>query len=176
MGILAIGVGIGGLGTFGAMLHLLCNGLTKGVLFLSAANLHRAYGSKMAGQVTGALRGAPFSGAMLLIGFFAITGAPPFGPFLSELTIARAAFGAGRGGVGALFLLFLMIVFVGMGATVLKVTLGAGDPPLSDWKDRRVTSLPILGFLALVLGLGVFLPSGLEDLLWDAVRWIEVSG
>ena len=53
MGILAIGMGIGGLGAFGAMLHLLCNGLTKGVLFLSAANLHRAYGSKIAGEVTG---------------------------------------------------------------------------------------------------------------------------
>ncbi|HKJ03043.1 MAG TPA: proton-conducting transporter membrane subunit, partial [Longimicrobiales bacterium] len=62
MGILAIGMGIGGLGAFGAMLHLVCNGLTKGVLFLSAGNLHRAYGSKIAGEVTGTLRGLPFSG------------------------------------------------------------------------------------------------------------------
>ena len=29
-------------GAFGAMLHLLANGFTKGILFLSAANLHRA--------------------------------------------------------------------------------------------------------------------------------------
>ncbi|MDP2958565.1 MAG: proton-conducting transporter membrane subunit [Longimicrobiales bacterium] len=172
-GILAIGMGIGGLGAFGAMLHLLCNGLTKGVLFLSAANLHRAYGSKIAGEVTGALRGAPFSGTMFLLGFFAVTGAPPFGPFLSELTIARAAFGSGHGGTGALFLLFLMLVFVGMGATVLKVTLGQGDPPSTRWRERVTTSLPILGFMLLVLALGVYIPSGLQALLWDAVHWIE---
>jgi hydrogenase-4 component F len=175
MGILAIGMGIGGLGAFGAMLHLLCNGLTKGVLFLSAGNLHRAYGSKVAGEVTGALRGMPFSGTLFILGFFAITGAPPFGPFLSELTIARAAFGYGQGGVGALFLVFLMIVFLGMGATVLKVTLGEGDPPPTPWRDRAITSVPILGFLLLVLALGVFIPSGLEGALWDAVRWIEGS-
>lgn len=175
MGILAIGVGIGGVGAFGAMLHLLCNGLTKGVLFLSAGNLHRAYGSKVAGEVTGALRGAPISGTLFLLGFFAITGAPPFGLFLSELTIARAAFGFGHGGVGALFLMFLMVVFLGMGATVLKVTLGDGDPPPTPWRDRAITSLPILGFLLLVLTLGVYIPSGLETALWDAVHWIEGS-
>jgi len=173
MGILAIGVGIGGLGAFGAMLHLLCNGLTKGVLFLSAANLHRTYGSKLAGEVSGALRGAPFSGTMFLLGFFAITGAPPFGPFLSELTIARAAFGLGFGGVGAFFLIFLMVVFLGMGATVMKVTLGAGTPPPTGWRDRAMTSAPILGFLLLVLMLGVFIPQGLDNALWDAVHWLE---
>lgn len=175
MGILAIGIGIGGLGAFGAMLHLLCNGLTKGVLFLSAGNLHRAYGSKIAGEVTGALRGVPLSGTLFILGFFAITGAPPFGPFLSELTIARAAFGYGHGGVGALFLLFLMIVFLGMGATVLKVTLGEGDPPPTPWRDRAITSVPIVGLLLLVIALGVFIPSGLERALWDAVHWIEGS-
>src|SRR5262249_30024363 len=44
MGILVLGIGIGGLATYGALLHLINNGLTKGVLFLSAGNIHRAYG------------------------------------------------------------------------------------------------------------------------------------
>ena len=42
MGILVLGVGIGGLATYGALLHVINNGLTKGVLFLSAGNIHRA--------------------------------------------------------------------------------------------------------------------------------------
>jgi len=46
MGILVLGIGIGGVATFGALLHLINNGLTKGVLFLSAGNIHRAYDSK----------------------------------------------------------------------------------------------------------------------------------
>jgi hydrogenase-4 component F len=173
MGILALGVGIGGLAAFGAMLHLLCNGLTKGVLFLSAGNIHRAYGSKSTGEVSGALRALPLSGSLFLVGFFAITGAPPFGPFLSELTIAKATFGSGHGWAGALFLLFLMVVFVGMGATVLRVTLGAAPARESAWRDRALTSASILALLLLVLALGVWVPAPLDALLHDAVTWLE---
>ena len=72
------------------------NGLTKGVLFLSAGNIHRAYGSKHTDDVQGAMRLLPLSGTLFLAGFFAVTGAPPFGPFLSEFTIVSAALGSGR--------------------------------------------------------------------------------
>jgi hydrogenase-4 component F len=173
MGILALGIGIGGLGAFGAMLHLVCNGLTKGVLFLSAANLHRAYGSKSTDEVSGTLRRVPLSGSLFLVGFFAITGAPPFGPFLSELTIAKAAFGAGHALAGGFYLAFLMVVFVGMGATVLQVSLGDGPEPKAGWRDRLLTTGPIIGFLFLVLVLGVFIPAPLDAALRDAASWVE---
>ena len=42
MGMMIFGVGIGGLATKGALQHVIHNGLTKGVLFLAAANIHRA--------------------------------------------------------------------------------------------------------------------------------------
>ena len=63
MGILVLGLGIGGPALFGTMLHVVTNGLTKGVLFLSAGNIHRAYGSKNTDQVSGAMRRLPLSGA-----------------------------------------------------------------------------------------------------------------
>ena len=47
---------------FGALLHLINNGLTKGVLFLSAGNIHRAYDDKITDDVRGALRRLPLSG------------------------------------------------------------------------------------------------------------------
>src|SRR5581483_5536855 len=96
MGILVIGVGVGTLvGLYGALLHMVNNGLTKGILFLSAGNIHRAYGSKTTDQVRGAMRLLPLSGWMFLIGFLAITGSPPFAPFISEFTIVNAALGNG---------------------------------------------------------------------------------
>ena len=68
MGILVLGIGIGGLAVYGALLHLINNGLTKGVLFLSAGNIHRAYGSKLTDDVRGALQRVPLSGALFLAG------------------------------------------------------------------------------------------------------------
>ncbi len=176
MGILVLGVGIGGAGVFGALLHLVNNGLTKGVLFLSAGNLHRAYGSKLTDDVRGALKRLPISAALFLAGFFAITGSPPFGPFLSEFTILRAALQNGRYLVAAAFLVMLVIIFMGMGSTVLAVVQGEPPPPLPrarPYRDTFLTVAPIVAFLGLVLMLGVFIPPPLAALLRDAAAFVE---
>jgi hydrogenase-4 component F len=172
MGIIALGLGIGGPARFGAMLHVLCNGFTKGVLFLSAANLHRIYGSKSTAVVRGALRRAPFSGAMFLVGFFAITGAPLFGPFLSELTIATAAFNSGHVVAGMLFLGFLLVVFVAMGSTVLAMSLGDGPEPATDWRESASSRAPIVAFLVAVVVLGTYIPPPVREMIEQAATWI----
>jgi hydrogenase-4 component F len=178
MGILVLGIGVGGLAVYGALLHLITNGLTKGVLFLSAGNLHRAYGSKLTDDVRGALRFAPLSGTLFLAGFLAITGSPPFGPFVSEFTIVNAAVGSGQFFTTSLLLVLLGIAFLGMGSTVLAVV--QGKPP-EKWHtfptcDHQVgTALPIILFLALVLLLGVYLPPPLESLLREAAAFLEIQ-
>ncbi|MEW6272290.1 MAG: proton-conducting transporter membrane subunit [Thermodesulfobacteriota bacterium] len=175
MGILVLGMGIGGAAVFGALLHLVNNGLAKGVLFLSAGNIHRAYGSKLTVSVSGALRRVPVSAALFLGGFFAITGSPPFGPFLSEFTILRAAIDSGQLVVGGLLLALLFVVFVGMGATVLSVVQGEPSKTLAEdgFRDGPLTVGPAIVFLALVLLLGLYIPPPLDALLRDAASFVE---
>jgi len=136
MGILVLGIGLGGLAVYGALLHLLTNGLTKGVLFLSAGNIHRAYGSKSTDAVAGAMQRMPLSASLFLAGFLAITGSPPFGPFLSEFLIVSAAFATHQYLAATLFLVLLGIVFVGTGSTVLAVV--QGEAPASGQLAERV--------------------------------------
>ncbi|MHB1562036.1 MAG: proton-conducting transporter transmembrane domain-containing protein [Isosphaeraceae bacterium] len=175
MGILVLGVGLGGLAVYGALLHLINNGLTKGVLFLSAGNIHRAYGSKLTDDVHGAIRRVPLSGSLFLAGFFAITGSPPFGPFVSEFTIASAAAASGQYFACGLFLTLLAVVFVGMGATVLSVVQGNSPdgPWTTSFRDSVSTAGPIVLFLALVLVLGLYIPPPLESLLREAAASLE---
>lgn len=175
MGILVLGIGIGGLAIYGALLHVINNGLTKGVLFLSAGNLHRAYGSKLTDDVRGAIRSMPISGALFLAGFLAITGSPPFGPFVSEFTIISAAMERGQFVPAGLFLATMLVVFIGMGATVLAVVQGEPGPVAKPGtpRDRLATAAPILLFMALVLLLGVYIPPPLEALLRDAAALLE---
>jgi hydrogenase-4 component F len=177
MGILVFGIGIGGLGTFGALLHLINNGLGKGLLFLSAGNIHRAYGSKLTDQVTGALRLTPASGALFLAGFFAITGSPPFGPFMSEFTILNAAITGGRFASAGLFLLMLAIVFIGMGATVLRVVQGEPSAAATSrlYKERILTVAPAIAFLILVVLMGVYIPPPVSAALRDAASFLELK-
>ena len=56
MGILAVGVGLGGAGLFGAMLHVINHSLTKVMLFMVAGNLLAVYHTKTAKDVSGALQ------------------------------------------------------------------------------------------------------------------------
>jgi len=177
MGILVLGVGLGGIGILGALLHMLNNGLTKGVLFLSAANIHRAYGSKSIDHVAGAMRRVPLSGSLFLLGFFAITGSPPFGPFVSEFLILSRAFAADRFVVGAGVLVLLLVVFVGMGRTVLTMVQGqpSSEAGRTQYRDGLLTGMPIAVSMGFVLLLGLHLPSPLESLLRDAAAFLEAA-
>lgn len=172
MGILMVGVGLGGVAVFGALLHLVNNALAKGVLFLSAGNIHRAYGSKSTDRVRGALRRTPYSAALLLAGFFAITGSPPFGLFLSEFSILNGAIMSGRWGVAGTFLILLFIVFMGMGTTIIAVVQGEPMEPVGDTvsiaprlREHPLTLVPGFCLLGLVLLLGIYLPPPLTELL-----------
>lgn len=178
MGILVLGIGIGKMAVFGALLHLINNGLTKGVLFLSAANIHRAFGSKSTDDVRGAWGRVPVSATLLLLGFFAITGSPPFGPFISEFTIISAAFSSGQYFVAVAFLSLLVVIFIGMGSTVLSVVQGetakvteGGALPVAG--ERLLTYAPGLVLLSLVLLLGVYVPPPIYRLLQEASVWLE---
>jgi hydrogenase-4 component F len=175
MGLLVLGVGLGGNGIFASMLHMLNNGMTKGVLFLSAANIHRAFDSKSSDQVRGAMRRVPLSGTLFLFGFFAITGSPPFGPFVSEFLIVSRAFAAERYLVAGGVLLLLLVVFVGMGRTVLAMVQGLPSPESerTSYHDGLLTGLPLVISMAIVLLLGLHIPSPLEALLRDAAAYLE---
>lgn len=175
MGILVLGIGLGGLAVLGALLHLINNALTKVVLFLSAGNIHRAYRSKRSDEVRGALRRLPVSGSLFLAGFFAVTGSPPFGPFISEFTIFNGAVVGGHYVAAGMFLLFLAVIFIGMGATVLTVVQGPVSPaglatPNRDspWK----TASPIVA-LALVVMMGVWIPAPLYHFVQRAAAILE---
>lgn len=177
MGLLAMAGGLGATASFATLFHLVNNALGKGVLFLTVGNLHRAFGGKTTGEVHGALRRLPLSGYLFLFGLFAVTGAPPFGPFVSEVLILESAFAGGRWLVGALFLAFLMLAFAGMGATSLAALQGRSPRSAreSSYRDSFTTFAPALALLALVLLFGVHLPQPVRTLLEDAAAALAVA-
>lgn len=177
MGILAIGVAVGGVATFGAMLHLMNNALTKGVLFLAAGNIHRRFASKRVGEVQGAITLVPVSASLFLLGFLAITGSPPFAPFISEFTILRGIFTGGYYLTGGLFLFFLAVIFIGMGSTVLSVVFGTplerkGD---TNYRETIMTTGTPLVLLLIILLLGLYLPEPARKLFAEAAALLEVK-
>jgi len=169
MGILAVGVGIGGAASFGALLHALNHSLAKGLLFLVAGNVLAVYKTTAIRGVRGMLRVLPVSGPLWVAGFLAITGSPPFGSFLSEFTILQASVSQGHWVVAVLYLALLAIVFIGMASVFLR--MAQGEPWAEHVLPVREAALavaPPLVLAAAVLLLGVYLPSTLHDTLQQA--------
>jgi hydrogenase-4 component F len=175
MGILVLGVGLGGAGASGAFWHLVNNGLTKGVLFLTAGNIHRAFGTKRTGDVRGAARALPLSGPVFLAGFLAITGSPPFAPFFSEFAILNGAFEAGAHVAAAAYLVGLAVIFVGMGATVLGIVQGTPPEGMEHpaLGDTLLSAAPPLVLLGAVLLLGLWVPAPLRALIDEAALLVR---
>ena len=164
-GLLVLGLGLGGVGVYGSVLHVINNALVKGLLFLAVGNVVLATGTAKAASVSGLMRSLPASALLLLVGLFAVTGSPPFGPFLSEFTILRAAMSGGHLWVAAVMLTLLAVIFIGLGAMILEMVYGQ---PLANASMRRESGWLVAGPLALgvgVLALGIVIPRPLQALL-----------
>ena len=174
MGLLVLGLGLGGVGAYGSMLHLVNNSLAKGWVFLVTGNIVLATGTATAAANRGLIRTLPASATLLVLGLFAVTGSPPFGLFMSEFTILRAAIDGGHPWIAAMILLALAIIFVGMAALVLGIALGEPPPPTTGTEGRPVVRespwllMGPIALAAVVLLLGIYIPEPLQVVLTRA--------
>lgn len=169
MGILSLGVGLGGVGVFGALFHALAHSLSKAAMFMAAGNLLEGYGTRTIRRVQGVSHRLPLTGAVWLGGFLALSGTPPFAPFFSELIILKACLDQG-GGLAAAYLVVLGIAFLGMSRAVVMMCLGPRGP---QTREGWVRVLPPLTLLALALGLGLWLPAPVADGLHQAAELLR---
>jgi hydrogenase-4 component F len=168
MGVQAIGVGLGGAGVFGAMLHSVNHSVTKAALFLTAGNILAYFGRKRVDEVSGMNRALPISAVLWIAGFLAITGTPPFGAFLSEFTILKAALDRDHAIVAVFYLAILALIFIGMSNIFLRMV--QGSPPKTPRPGTRETPLALLSPLVLLsctLLLGMYVPRPLNKLCRD---------
>lgn len=179
MGILALGVGIGGIAGFGSMLHAVNHSFTKAMLFLAAGNTLAWFQTKSTLSARGALRVMPVTGVAWIAGLLAITGSPPFGTFLSEFAVLKGILDAGHGAIAVFYLAALGVVFAGMSAVVLPLVYGvpAGSSAEAAVEHDRQHTLqpepwwslvPVIVLGVAVLGLGIYVPQALSDLLHRA--------
>ena len=158
MGIIAICLGVGGVGLFAAMLHLTAHSLTKAAFFLTSGTILHRFHSKQSSHVTGLLRTDPAAGWLWLLCFAGIVGIPPFPIFLSEFLIAKSMIQSGMIVPLILFLLLLTVNMAGIGKTVLRMSFGERQPGIDEHGQGILSYLPQYVFIALLLAIGISIP------------------
>ena len=157
MGIIALGFGFGGLGSFAALLHMIYHSLAKSLLFFSAGNVLLKYGSTKIENIKGVLSAMPFTGTILLLGFLAITGVPPFGIFITEVYIMTAGIGSHPVTVG-LALSLLALIFYGFLKYITAMVFSNASSPVPQGEANYLTIAPPALLLVVLAGGGFFLP------------------
>lgn len=95
-GVIMLCLGIGGpMGIAAALLHSMFHGLAKSLCFCLTENVEHAFGTRDLTQIKGIVERAPITAALMVVGFLALAGFPPFAMFISEFMTFVAAFAAG---------------------------------------------------------------------------------
>ena len=172
MGVIAFGVGIGGLALYGAMLHLIHHSLLKSSLFLSAGNLLLGFGTKLVAKAGNMVRLMPKTFVAFFGGFIGISGLPPFGIFLSELLIVLGAFQTGHPVAAGLFIASLLLVVAGFAQIVTSMSFGPCQEEILV-QEQLLRVVPPFALLLTSVALCVWMP---EDLYRIIVNTIAVIG
>jgi len=172
-GLTCLGLALGPLGVFAAMLHMINHTVTKSMMFLLAGRVQQRYQSTEIAEAPGLIRIMPVTAGLFAAGMFAIAGLPPFGLFISEFALMRAGFAAGQTGLMALVLVLLAVAFIALLRNLNRMLYGM-PPAATRTGENEPWALAPLGLCVFILlVLGVVLPSPLNGLLNRVVEIVS---
>jgi len=174
IGIISIGFGLGSpLAIAGAILHVFNHAVTKSLMFFGAGNIVSAYKKHNMNAIRGVIKVLPFTGIVVLLGMFALTGFPPFSIFISELMIIIAAFTNGSYFIAGLLLIFLAIIFGAFIYHFSKMLFSNLPKGMATQGEPLSGKLTFIFLFFLICGLGIVLVFKNKDLLWLAQRLLQ---
>ena len=175
VGLICVAVGMNApLTVFGALLHMGYHALTKPVLFFAAGNVHQQFHTLEFRQIgCGLVRTMPVTALLLGLAAVAVSGLPPFGLFVSELTVIAGGFTSNHAWVSVVILMALIFVFCGVLNKLAGLLLGPGDG------ERPSETISASNVAAMSLPLGTLLlftawwPASLRQLMEQASNIIR---
>lgn len=174
MGIIALSIGLfTPLSIFAGLFHMINHSFTKAMLFLSSGNILQKYETRNISGIRGLLKVLPVSGFAFLLGLFAISGTPPFSIFASEVNVFLSVFAEGRLVLGAIFVLLLALIFVGIAVTLFRIFYGEDQSEERKPGETNPTGAAVLIVLLLIISVtGLYMPDAMKELITAAQRII----
>ncbi|HEY6387942.1 MAG TPA: proton-conducting transporter membrane subunit [Candidatus Acidoferrum sp.] len=166
MGIILVAAGLGGTEAhLGAALQITGHAIAKSFCFFTAGVIVLGLGTQEIASVRGLVRSSPLAAIALLVGGFAIAGAPPFAVFVSEFVIFKAGLASGQYLVVAALGVLVVIAFCAVMLHINRMVFGVAE------QEKRAAIVPMsckatlaLAAIPLVI-IGIYIPTPLFNLL-----------
>jgi hydrogenase-4 component F len=166
MGIILVAAGLGGTEAhLGAALQITGHAIAKSFCFFTAGVIVLSLGTQEIASVRGLVRSSPLAAVALLVGGFAIAGAPPFAVFVSEFVIFKAGLASGQYLVVAALGILVVIAFCAVMLHINRMVFGVEE------QEKRAAIVPMSCKATLVLAaiplviIGIYIPTPLFNLL-----------
>ena len=165
MGIAALGLGIGGLGVWAAVFHVVCHTFIKSSLFLQMAVVRQVYNGYRINRIGDYIHINRVGAIGLLTGMVALVAFPPSPLFVSELMILGETIAVGKWWLVACMLLLMCIVIYSFCARMIRLCYQPNQDELHPSKADRALSWSALSLLVAALVLGLWQPDFLKELI-----------
>ncbi|MDW6002034.1 hydrogenase 4 subunit F [Vibrio mangrovi] len=158
MGLIAFAVGLGPLGIFAALLHMMNHSLGKTLMFCGAGNIMLKYGTRDMNIIKGVVRVAPWTGILFGAGALALGGVPPFNLFVSEFLIVCSGLYAQHPILIIVLLLLLTLVLAGLARMVAGCIMGPAPEHVEKGEVSYLTVCPLVLLIVLMAVMGTHIP------------------
>ena len=165
MGIAAIGLGIGGIGVWAAVFHVVCHTLIKSSLFLQIAVVRQVYGNYRINRIGDYIHINRVGAVGLLTGMVVLVAFPPSPLFVSELMILKQTIADGRWWLVTGIMLLLCLVIYFFCSRLLRLCYQPRQDELHPSATDRALSWSALSLLAAAIGLGLWQPAFFRELI-----------
>ena len=171
MGIVAIGLGVGGIGVWAAVFHVVCHTLIKSSLFLQIAVVRQIYNGYRINRIGDYININKVGAIGLLGGMVVVLAFPPSPLFVSELMILSQTIASGDWVMLAVIVLLLCIVIYSICQRIIKLCYQPNQDELHLSNINRRLSYSALSLLIAAIALGLWQPEPLKQIINQIVTF-----
>jgi hydrogenase-4 component F len=174
MGIVAIALGVGGIGYYAAILHVVLHSLTKAGLFYQMGQSYKVMGTYQLEKSGNYMTLYPAGAIALLLGFLCITAIPPSGMFISELLMMKALIAKELWWLLVVVALLLCFVMYALVTRVLHILYSQPrEKPLHEPGEvnpwQTVTQYLLFGIVVMIC---FFQPAPFRELIESIIQFL----
>lgn len=172
MGIVLIGMGIGGVGLWAAILHMIAHTLIKSGMFLQMGQVGKTYGTYRINRIGNYMSISRVGGVTLMVGVISLLAFPPSPLFVSELMILKQIISGEQWWLLAVVLIAVCLVIYGLCNQVLKLSYKVVESSRRyAVPQTMLLSWLAMGLILLALIMGVWQPAQLVEYIDKIVNF-----
>ena len=163
MGIVVIGMGIGGVALWAAVLHVVCHTFIKSSMFFQVGIMRHIYDSYSINRIGNYMNINRVGAIGFIIGTLALLAFPPSPLFLSEIMIFKGIISNGSWWLLIAMLLLMCIVIYSIWSRTLRLGYHSNQDELHLSEVNRRLSYSAAVLLIAAIAIGIWMPEPLKQ-------------